>query len=123
MAIGIIVWGGLDVTIAVPLFLCAAGLIGLLVALVAVASEKKVFAWIAGLSSFAIFCVTLLFLIEFLFFRAANANLVDTVPVFGANIPLIALYVFSLTTSFIEILISTSRIQRSKAPEAILWPQ
>jgi hypothetical protein len=116
MAMGIIVWGGWDVTIGVLLLLCVFELVGLLVALIAVSSEKKLFAWVGGLSSLAIACVTLLFLIEFVFFRASNTSLFEKVPVFRTSIPLIVLYAFSLIFSSIEMLVSALRIQRLNIP-------
>jgi hypothetical protein len=116
MAIGIVEWGGLDTTIALPLFLSIVGLLGLLIALVAVSSQNPFFGRLAGLSASAIGCVTLLFLIEFLFFRTAGQSLLEMVPVFGANVPLIVLYAFSLVASSAEVVTSTIRIQQLKVP-------
>ena len=123
MAIGIVTWGGLDITIAIPLGVCAAGLVGLVVALVAVRSWKKPFMWIAALSASGIFCVTLLFLVEFLFFRGQDTTLLERVPVFSANVPLVFLYVFSLVSSLIEIFVSALKIRQFNKSEVKPWPR
>jgi hypothetical protein len=123
MAIGIVTWGGLDITIAIPLGICAAGLVGLVVALVAVRSRKKRFMWIAALSASGIFCVALLFLVEFLFFRVQGETLLETVPVFGANVPLIFLYVFSLVSSWIEVFVSALKIRQFNKSGEKPWPR
>jgi hypothetical protein len=123
MSLGILAWGGPDRIIVFFLLISALATCGLVFKLVATESTSVIFQQVGLVSACAIAVVTLVYLVEFLFFRAPGVRSIEEVPVFGLSIPLVVLYGFSLISLSLEAFLTFQRIQHLKSPEVTPWPQ
>jgi hypothetical protein len=112
--LGSAAWNGVNLAVAVYLVCSFVGSVGLLVALIASASRRRLFVWMSGTSAFAIACVALVFILGFLFRRDSGVPINEPVGMFGVHGPLLAFYGFSLVSCFVEVLLSIFRYRQLK---------
>ena len=96
MLLGGAAWNGVNFVVILYMVLAATGSLGLLAGTVTAFSNKSVFAWITGISALATFCLSLLFLLSFLFTRDPAVPLNDPMGIGPIQLPTIALYGFAL---------------------------
>jgi hypothetical protein len=112
---GTAAWNGVNLAVALYLFLSFAGSIGLLVGTLTAFSKKAIFAWMTGLSAFAITCLTFVFLFGFLFGRLPEVPLGEKIEILGLHAPLLVFYCFSLVTCSIALLLSSLKLRQLNA--------
>jgi len=93
---GAAAWNGVNFVVILYMFLSIGGSLGLLSGTVTAFSPRPVFAWITGISALAIFSLSLLFLLSFLFTRDPAVPLNDPMGIGPFQLPTIALYGFAL---------------------------
>jgi hypothetical protein len=118
MGIGILAWGGTDPFIIVFTGATALAMLALVPALIGVSSSNKFLVGIGLAGVATIGCVTLIYTSEFLFSRVDGTPLWATVPVFGANFPLLVLYGATLTVSCFDFVIRLVKMKQVKFPRS-----
>jgi hypothetical protein len=114
--VGTAAWNSVNFAVAVYLALAFFGTIGLLTGTVTGFFKKPIFAWMTGLSAAAIFCLSLLFLLSFLFSRTEGVPLSDPL-IFGSiQTPIIVFYGFAMLCCSVVGVFSLKKIRSKSAP-------
>ncbi len=113
-ALGDAAWNGVNFVMFLYLLLPLVGSVGLIAALAGAISKRPVFAWIGGLSAFAIACVALVFLLGFLFRRDPNLPINESVEMFGIHAPLLLLYGLPIAVCSMQVLLSILKYRQLK---------
>jgi hypothetical protein len=120
--LGYAAWNGVNFVMTLYLVFSFAGFAGLIVALIKWSSTRLRFAWIAGLSAFAIVCEALIFVAGFVYGRDASLPINSPVEMFGIRCPLLALYGFSIFSCSVQMALSIFRYRQLKNPEIAQCP-
>jgi hypothetical protein len=108
-------WNGVNLVMSLYLSFSFVGFVGLTLALIKWSSEKPLFAWIAGLSAFAIACEALIFAAGFIYGRNPSIPLGESGGAFGIHAPLLAFYGFCVVSCSIQVLLSFLKYRQLKA--------